>query len=154
MRIYKLEHKDYNGELTFGLPFPYNQLEGEKKINELFSEMKPWKHCIPYYKNSKFAFVSLDALVTFLNNGNLTEQERQEINDNFYIKTFNLTTWSSGLSKFMCTYFDDEIDSSIEIIHIEDILNTEVNEVIQDMVPKSDIRQTKDDYYSNIKTYY
>lgn len=154
MRIYRLKHKDYNGELTFGLPFPYNQLEGEKKVNELFSKMKPWKHCIPYYRNSKFAFVSLDALVTFLKNGNLTEQERQEINDNFYIKTFNATTWSSGLSKFMCTYFDDEIDSLIEVMHIEDILNTEVNEVIQNMVPISDIRQTKDDYYSNIKTYY
>ena len=57
MKVYRLVHKDYNGEVVFGLPFPYNNSDGEKKINLLFSKMKPWKHCIPYYKDSKFAFV-------------------------------------------------------------------------------------------------
>ena len=66
MKVYRLVHKDYNGEVVFGLPFPYNNSDGEKKINLLFSKMKPWKHCIPYYKDSKFAFVSLNAINSFL----------------------------------------------------------------------------------------
>ena len=87
MKVYRLVHKDYNGEVVFGLPFPYNNSDGEKKINLLFSKMKPWKHCIPYYKNSKFAFVSLDAINSFLfyNKNDLTEQEFNDINDNFFI---------------------------------------------------------------------
>lgn len=159
MKAYRLVHKDYNGEVVFGLPFPYNQLEGEKKINYLFSKMKPWKHCIPYYKNNKFAFISLDALVTFLYyNGNLTNNEASNIENNFYIESFDLTAWSSGLSKFLCTYFEDEIDveSHIEKLQLKDLLNIKenYNYISQDSVPEEDIKLVKEQYYQNIKTYY
>ena len=66
MRVYRLRHKQYKGDVVFGMPPTYCKKIGEKKINELFSNMKPWKHAIPYYKKSKFAFISADALVTFL----------------------------------------------------------------------------------------
>ena len=157
MKVYRLIHKDYKGEVVFGLPFPYNQLEGEKKINYLFSKMKPWKHCIPYYKNSKFAFVSLDALLSFLYcDGNLTEQETIDIENSFYVYSFNLTTWSSGLSKFLCTYFDDEVNEDIESENLElkDLKGLTIKYVKQDPVPDEDIKLTREEYYSNIKTYY
>ena len=157
MKVYRLVHKDYLGDVIFGLPFPYNQLEGEKKVNYLFNKMKPWKHCIPYYKNSKFAFISLDALISFLYiNGNLTEQETTDIENNFYVYSFDLTTWSSGLSKFLCTYFDDEINEEIksENLELKDLKGCTIKFIKQDPVPEDDIKLTKEEYYSNIKTYY
>jgi len=157
MKVYRLVHKDYKGDIVFGLPYPYNQIEGEKKINYLFNKMKPWKHCIPYYKNSKFAFVSLDALISFLYcDGNLTEQETIDIENNFYVDSFDLTTWSSGLSKFLCTYFDDEVNEKIdsENLELKDLKGLTIKYVKQDPVPDEDIKLTREEYYSNIKTYY
>jgi hypothetical protein len=158
MKAYRLVHKDYKGEVVFGLPFPYNQLEGEKKINYLFSKMKPWKHCIPYYKNSKFAFISKDALLSFLLwDSNITEQEYSDIENSFYVECFDLSSWSSGLSKFLCTYFDDEIDTSenpIEKINLRDLRGYTIKYVKQDPVPEEDIKLVKEQYYQNIKTYY
>ena len=158
MKVYRLRHKDYNGEIVFGLPFPYNQLDGEKKMNLLFSKMKPWKHCIQYYKNSKFAFISVDALVSFLYwNGNLTEQETNDIENNFYIEVFEVSSRCTGLSKFLCTYFEDEIDNTefpIEKISLKDLRGYTIKYVIQDPVPEDDIKFIRDKYYKNIKTYY
>jgi hypothetical protein len=158
MKVYRLIHKDYKGEVVFGLPFPYNQLDGEKKINYLFSKMKPWKHCIPYYKNSKFAFVSLNALISFLYwNSDLTEQEYNDIENNFYVESFDVSSWSSGLSNFLCTYFDDEIDTfeyPIEKLNLKDLRGYTIKYIKQDPVPKEDIKLVKEQYYQNIKTYY
>ena len=157
MKVYRLVHKDYNGEVVFGLPFPYNNSDGEKKINLLFSKMKPWKHCIPYYKNSKFAFVSLDAINTFLfyNKNDLTEQEFNDINDNFFIESYDIITWSSGLSNFLCTYFNDEIvENTYEIISLKDLVRLTFNFIKQSPVPQEDIKMTKESYYSKVKTYY
>lgn len=157
MKAYRLVHKDYKGEVVFGLPYPYNTTEGEKKINYLFSKMKPWKHCIPYYNNSKFAFVSLNAINSFLfyNKKDLTEQEFNDINDNFIIESFNLNIWSSGLSKFLCTYFDDEADrTELETYTLRDLVGLTFEFIKQDPVPKEDIKATKEMYYSKVKTYY
>ena len=33
-----------------------------------------------------------------------------DICDNYFVESFEITTWSSGLSKFLCTYFDDEVE--------------------------------------------
>ena len=155
MRVYRLVHKDYNGEIVFGLPYPYNQLDGEKKVNYLFSKNKPWTHCVPYYKNCKFAFVSLSALITFLYwNGDLTEQETSDIENNFYVETFDLDVYSSGLSKFLCTYFDDEVISEIDRKELKDLKNETTKIVIQDPISDEDIKIVREDYYTNIKTYY
>ena len=157
MKVYRLRHKDYEGEVVFGLPYPYNQFEGEKKINYLFSKYKPWKHCIPYYKDCKFAFISLDALMSFLYNSDITEQELNDIENNFYIESFELKSWSSGLSKFLCTYFEDEIDISEHLIvtlNIKDLRGYNFNYIKQDPIPKEDIKLIKESYYHNIKTYY
>lgn len=156
MKVFRLRHKQYKGDVVFGLPSTYNNSPGEKQINELFSKMKPWTHAIPYYKNSKFAFVSPNAILTFLNqNSKLTEEELADINDKFYIEIFEVEVWSAGLSKFLCTYFDDEvIDNTNDTIDIDTIKNWTYKFVYQDPVPKEDINMVKTSYYSNVKTYY
>lgn len=156
MRVYRLRHKQYKGDVVFGMPPTYCKKIGEKKINELFSNMKPWKHAIPYYKKSKFAFISADALVTFLFSTNtLTSEEYKDICDNYFVESFELTTWSSGLSKFLCTYFDDEIEQdTLNNYTIDEVRNWTVKFIYQDLVPKEDIKFVKESYYKTVKTYY
>lgn len=156
MRVYRLRHKQYKGDVVFGMPPTYCKKIGEKKINELFSNMKPWKHAIPYYKKSKFAFISADALVTFLFSTNtLTSEEYKDICDNYFVESFELTTWSSGLSKFLCTYFDDELEQdTLNNYTIDEVKNWTVKFIYQDLVPKEDIKFVKESYYKTVKTYY
>lgn len=156
MRVYRLRHKQYKGDVVFGMPPTYCKKIGEKKINELFSNMKPWKHAIPYYKKSKFAFISADALVTFLFSTNtLTSEEYKDICDNYFVESFELTTWSSGLSKFLCTYFDDEVEQdTLNNYTIDEVRNWTVKFIYQDLVPKEDIKFVKESYYKTVKTYY
>ena len=156
MRVYRLRHKQYKGDVVFGMPPTYCKKIGEKKINELFSNMKPWKHAIPYYKKSKFAFISADALVTFLFSRNtLTSEEYKDICDNYFVESFELTTWSSGLSKFLCTYFDDEVEQdTLNNYTIDEVRNWTVKFIYQDLVPKEDIKFVKESYYKTVKTYY
>ena len=156
MRVYRLRHKQYKGDVVFGMPPTYCKKTGEKKINELFSNMKPWKHAIPYYKKSKFAFVSADALVTFLFSRNtLTSEEYKDICDNYFVESFEVTTWSSGLSKFLCTYFDDEVEQdTLNNYTIDEVRNWTVKFIYQDLVPKEDIKFVKESYYKTVKTYY
>ena len=156
MRVYRLRHKQYKGDVVFGMPPTYCKKIGEKKINELFSNMKPWKHAIPYYKKSKFAFISADALVTFLFSTNtLTSEEYKDICDNYFVESFELTTWSSGLSKFLCTYFDDEVEQdTLNNYTIDEVRNRKVKFIYQDLVPKEDIKFVKESYYKTVKTYY
>ena len=156
MRVYRLRHKQYKGDVVFGMPPTYCKKIGEKKINELFSNMKPWKHAIPYYKKSKFAFISADALVTFLFSRNtLTSEEYKDICDNYFVESFEVTTWSSGLSKFLCTYFDDEVEQdTLNNYTIDELRNWTVKFIYQDLVPKEDIKFVKESYYKTVKTYY
>ena len=156
MRVYRLRHKQYKGDVVFGMPPTYCKKIGEKKINELFSNMKPWKHAIPYYKKSKFAFISADALFTFLFSTNtLTLEEYKDICDNYFVESFELTTWSSGLSKFLCTYFDDEVEQdTLNNYTIDEVKNWTVKFIYQDLVPKEDIKFVKESYYKTVKTYY
>lgn len=161
MRAYKIVNSDYPNEIVFGMPYPFNQTNGEKKLIQLFSNMKPWTQCVPYFKNSKFAFVSKDALMSFLFNNknvNLTYDDIKELDlAGWKIKSFELTTWSAGLSNFMCTYFDDEIvDNSFETYTFDELYNNcnNYNKVYQNNVPKFAINDIKNKYYNNIKTYY
>ena len=156
MRVYRLRHKQYKGDVVFGMPPTYCKKIGEKKINELFSSMKPWKHAIPYYKKSKFAFISADALVTFLFSRNtLTSEEYKDICDNYFVESFELTTWSAGLSKILCTYFDDEVEQdTLNNYTIDEVRNWTVKFIYQDLVPKEDIKFVKESYYKTVKTYY
>ena len=156
MRVYRLRHKQYKGDVVFGMPPTYCKKIGEKKINELFSNMKPWKHAIPYYKKSKFAFISVDALVTFLFSTNtLTSEEYKDICDYYFVESFEITTWSSGLSKFLCTYFDDEVEQdTLNNYTIDEVRNWTVKFIYQDLVPKEDIKFVKESYYKTVKTYY
>ena len=157
MRVFRLRHKQYKGDVVFGMPPTYCKKIGEKKINELFADMKPWKQAIPYYNKSKFAFVSSDALMTFLF-GNFDDYIGDEFNsicNNYYIESFELTTWSAGLSKFLCTYFDDEIEEdTLETYTIDNIKNWDYKYIFQDSVPKEEIQFIKNSYYLKVKTYY
>lgn len=157
MKVFRLRHKQYKGDVVFGMPPTYCKKIGEIKINKMFSDMKPWKHAIPYWAKSKFAFVSSNALMTFLfgNFDDYTEDEFNSICDNYYIESFELTTWSTGLSKFLCTYFDDEIEeNTLETYTIDDIKNWDYKYIFQDSVPKEDIQFIKNSYYLKVKTYY
>ena len=157
MRVYRLRHKQYKGDVVLGMPPTYCKKAGEIKINEMFSDMKPWKHAIPYWVKSKFAFVSSDALMTFLF-GNFDDYIGDEFNsicNNYYIESFELTTWSAGLSKFLCTYFDDEIEEdTLETYTIDNIKNWDYKYIFQDSVPKEEIQFIKNSYYLKVKTYY
>lgn len=155
MKVFRLRHKKYKGDVVFGLPSPYNESVGEKKINELFSKMKPWTHAVPYYKKSKFSFVSSNAILTFLNNGKFTEEELNDVNNSFYVEIYEVEIWSAGLSKFLCTYFDDEIiPDTYDTITIKELINWTYKTVYQDPVPKADINLSKTSYYSDVKLYY
>lgn len=158
MKAYKLCHKDYEGELVFGLPSPYRESLSEEYVNGLFKNMKPWNHCIPYYKNAHFAFVSLDALLSFLFLGSkeLTSDIYEDMCSKFYVVSFDLTIWSAGLSKYLCTYFDDEIDENSinERIDIETLNSYDRKYVIQDPVPPTDIEMSKELYYKGVKIFY
>ena len=161
MKVYKLKLKKYDGDLVFGLPYPYNESPGEKYINELFKNMKPWNHCVPYYRNSHFAFVSIDALCTFLFNkfnAKLSEEILQDSEDKFYVQSFNITVWSNGLSKFYCTYFDDEVETAEDIeeqrYDMKTVKGFTYKYIIQDPVYDDDISLCKEQYYKNVKTFY
>ena len=156
MKVFRLRHKQYKGDVVFGMPSTYCKKIGEKKINELFSKMKPWTHAIPFYKKSKFAFISIDALNSFLFFiQSLTSEEYNNICDNYFVESFEINTWSAGLSKYLCTYFDDEIEeNTLQIYTIDDIRNLTTEFVYQDAVPKEDIKLIKETYYKGVKTYY
>lgn len=156
MRVYRLRHKQYKGDIVFGMPPTYCKKIGEKKINELFADMKPWKQAIPYYNKSKFAFLSVGALVTFLDwHTELDEETYNSICDNYFVESFEISIWSAGLSKFLCTYFDDEvIPDTLETYDLKTILGWAVNMVYQDPVPKESIKHCKESYYKTVKTYY
>lgn len=156
MKVYRLKHNNYNGEIIFGLPEEYNKTIGEQFINNLVKRYKPWTHAIPYYKNCKFGFISLNALMTFLfHNTDITHEIYYDIMENFSIESYELSSWSTGLSKFMCTYFNDEIkEPTYEEIEMKDLEEEQYNVVWQDPVPKSDINFMKESYYSKVKTYY
>ncbi len=158
MKAYKLYCKEYEGELVFGIPEFYRQSLSETYVNDLFKNMKPWKHCIPYYRNANFAFVSLDALLSFLFLGSieLTSDIYEDLCDKFYVMSFDLTTWSPGLSKYLCTYFDDEVDNDCvqQYYDIKELNKFDRKYVVQDPVPPSDIDLCKEQYYKNVKTFY
>lgn len=156
MKVFRLRHKEYIGELIFGIPSEYVKTKSEKKINSLFEKMQPWNHAIPYYPKSKFAFVSSDAILTFLCfKTELTDEEKRTLAENFYVEIFELDTWSCGLSKFLCTYFDDEIiNDTYDTITIPELLNWDYKIIYQTPVHSDDIRLAKITYYKNIKTQY
>jgi predicted glycosyl hydrolase (DUF1957 family) len=156
MRVYRLRHKQYKGDVVFGMPPTYCKKLGEKKINEMFSNMKPWKHAIPYYNKSKFAFLSSNALITFmLWIEKLNEEEYNSICDNYFVESFEVTTWSSGLSKLLCTYFDDEVEpDTLETYDLKTVLEWTAKVIYQDPVPKESIKYCKESYYKTVKTYY
>ena len=156
MKVYRIIHKNYEGDVVFGLPYPYNESLSEKKINLLFGNMEPWTQSIPYYSKSKFAFISLDALLTFLMfENNFNNEEYEDFLNNFIIESFELNTWSSGLSKFLCTYFDDEVEEGTnEIIDINNLIDSTFKFIYQNPIPDFEIDFCKESYYKNVKTFY
>lgn len=156
MKVYRLKHNKYKGEIVFGLPEEYRQSIGEQFINNLVKNIKPWTHGISYYNNGMFGFISKDALLTFLfHNTNIDHEIYYNIMEHFSIESYELHTWSRGLSKFLCMYFDDEINEDTrEEINMVELENEEYKTIWQEPVPKSDISFIKESYYKKVKTYY
>ena len=154
MKIFRLTRKDYDGEVVFGIPSEICT-DSDKKINSYLTKYRPYDHCIPYYKKAKFGFLSLNALCTFLfanNENEFTEEELKEVNNNYVVQTYELDTWSKGLSKFMCTYFDDEVlEGPIDTYSINDLMGYTFKFIYQTNVPKEDIALVKEQYYSKVK---
>jgi len=160
MRVYRIVNNDLKGESFFGLPYPFNQTNGEQKLNKLFANMKPWTQGVPYFKNSKLVFISKDALMTFLfNNKNieLTSDDIKELDlAGWKIESFEVTICSPGLSNFMGTYFNDEvIENTFEYYSFDELYNNcNYNKVFQSYVPKFSIKEMWNKYYTEVKTYY
>ena len=159
MKAYRIVNNEYDGEVVFGIPYPFNQINAEKKLIQIFEKMKPWNQCVPYYKKSHFAFVSKNALLTFLFSNRDIEFSYEDLKEldlaGWKIESFELTTWSCGLSKFLCTYFDEEVlEDTFETHLFSELYNNSYSIVLQDNVPKSDIRNIKEKYYNDVKTYY
>ena len=82
-------------------------------------------------------------------------QEYNSICENYFVESFEINTWSAGLSKYLCTYFDDEVEEgTLENHTIDEVRNWTVKFVYQDAVPKEDIKFVKETYYKGVKTYY
>ena len=85
----------------------------------------------------------------------IINEEYKDICDNYFVESFELTTWSTGLSKFLCTYFDDEVEQdTLNNYTIDEVRNWTVKFIYQDLVPKEDIKFVKESYYKTVKTYY
>ena len=157
MKIFRITRKNYDGEVMFGIPEEICN-DGDRKINSYLSEICPYTQCVPYYNNAKFGFISMNALCTFLfgrKKNLLSDEELDEINENYIVKTYEIDTWTRGLSKFMCTYFDDEIvEGPLDSYAIKELNSQTFKYIFQTDVPKEDIEMSKEQFYSNVKFHY
>ena len=87
----------------------------------------------------------------------LLEYRKNDIESNFYEEYFKVSSSCPGLSKFLCSYREDEIDTTefpIEKLSLKELSGYTIKYIKQDPVPANDIKLIKEKYYQNIKTYY
>lgn len=157
MKIIKLKLKNYDYDLHFGLPEDHKELECEKKLHYGFTKIKPWLYCIPYYEDSSVAFVSKDAILTFLYDVcKLTKEEIKELNEiGYYLEYYKTPIVDTGFSKLICTFKLDEINKGPETDSIKKLARKQAyNELdfIANIYNTKESNRVKNLYYNKVKS--
>lgn len=126
------------------------------KLNNGLSKIKPWKQCVPMFKNCKFAFLNLNVLCTFLYKlCKFTVSDLITLaEDGWYIQCINLSVYGKGMSNIWVNYIDDEI-TDIKRTEITDYINCDYHIVsYKQLYDSNEIKRCYNMYYTDIKTYY
>ena len=154
MRAFRLTDGTEN-ELIFGVDNSINNATLDK-LKKGLARIKPFEQVVPYYKNSKFAFISFNAFKYFLfglcdfSYEDLIELERL----GYKVIDEDLSCYSRGLSKLICTYFDDEVvELKTELLSklFENADSMKYDTIYQPILPKEIIKECKDQFYKNVK---
>lgn len=154
MQAYRLVNETEN-DIIFGVDNLNNNVTLEKLAKGI-SNTRPYNQAIPYYKNSKFAFTSFNAFKYFLfdicrlNHDDLLELERL----GYKVQNEDLGCYSKGLSKILCTYFDDEVvELKMELLSelFENADSMKYNGIAQPILPKEITKSCKAKFYKNVK---
>lgn len=159
MKLFKLTLSNYDKDLHFGLPKELVHNSYDTKINLGLSKIKPWLYGIPYYNDSKIAFVSKDALFTFL--FNICEFTKDDIDElenlGYYIEQINTPIIDTGFSKIICSYKEDEMENSPSKLSLKNISkNIDYHFVpfFANVLESKDVQRIKSKYYKNVKTFF
>lgn len=157
MKIIKLKLKDYDEDIHFGLPNEHKTSNVEKKLNRGLALVKPWLYCIPYYDDSSVAFLSKDAILTFLYD--ICEFEKEEIielnNIGYYIEYYKVSLVDTGFSKIICTFKMDEVKDGPKqdsILKYARKQNFKHLSFFENVINTKDSNRIKNTYYNNIKS--
>lgn len=152
--FYELKNDNFD-TIIFGIE---NDIGDEllDKLNRGLSLIKPWKHGIPYYKNSKFCFKSLNSLCMFLFKlCKFTHKDIYNLNkDGWYVDNIQLSLCDTGISRMWCSYFDEDV-LSVTKTKITDYLNVYYNDVnYRTNLDKDMAYYCYNKYYKNINKHY
>ena len=122
-----------------------------RKFNNGVAKIRPYNQCVPYYKGMTFSITSLNGLKYFLYGiCNFSPDELKEFLDLGYdIIKEDLEVYSKGLSKLLCTKYNDEVNSTAQF-NLKSIINN--NEYIDIDTPycsNEDINFCQAQYYTN-----
>lgn len=154
MQAYRLVDVSEN-ELIFGVDNLINNASLEKLAKGV-AKIRPYNQAVPYYKNTKFAFISFNAFKYFLFEVcQLTYDDLIELEKLGY-KVINeeLECYSRGLSKILCTHFDNEIvELKTELLSelFDNADSMKYDTIYQPILPKEIIKECKDQFYKNVK---
>lgn len=142
-------------EVMFGIDS--NNKQSTVKLKKGLNDMRPYNECVSHYKNDKFAFLSLNAFKNFLfNKCKLTLEDINELaEEGYYVTIQDLRVYIRGLSKYICSYFDDEVVEPVKEVQLTDLFDNAdsmvYEEIFSDPIPKEFIKECKDQYYRNVK---
>ena len=153
MRAFRLTDGTEN-ELIFGVDNSINNAT-LGKLKKGLARIKPFEQVVPYYKNSKFAFISFNAFKYFLfglcdfSYEDLIELERL----GYKVIDEDLSCYSRGLSKLICTYFDDEVvELKTELLSklFENADLKDYKVVTLDVGPDKFIKECRNQFYRSV----
>lgn len=155
MRAFRLICDTEDNDIIFGIDnFSNNAVL--KKLNNGLSKIRPYEQLVPFYKNSKFAFSSLESFKFFLFHlCKFSFFDLIELEDlGFAFIDEDLEGYAKGLSKILCTYFDDEVnnfkkESLTDFFATADSREYEIIKI--GPYPKEDIKACKAQFYQNVK---
>lgn len=127
-----------------------------EKLNKGLAKIRPYNELVPFYKDSKFAFMGLNAFKYFL--FKLCEFTYMDIIEleilGYEIIEEEIICVCNGMSRILCTHLDDEIvelkkESLTEFFANADSREYEI--VPQPQHSPGDIKDCKAQFYSKIK---
>lgn len=155
MITYRLIYDEVE-EIVFGIANP-DKNKSLEKLKKGIKSICPYKEVVAHYKNDKFAFQSFNAFKYFL--FGLCKLDLNDIKEleklGFRVTVQELRVYMRGLSKILCTYFDDEVVEPINLVLLSELFENadsmDYIEVERPPVPKEFIKDCKDQYYKNVK---